>query len=158
MVAPLVPEPGPPRRAMLPLRIRTLVRHLPHVPSSAVVATVLNLLLRRRLPADVLERLARQPFVIEVSDAGLSMSFRYRERRFVPVPPEKGMALRFVIQARHFEALAAREGEPVPPFVDHVVVIGDPALAEPVREAVRSIDVGRARRLLRRAVRLAGRA
>lgn len=158
MIAAFAPSSRPRRRAVLPLRIRSLVRRLPRVPSSAVVAIVLNLLLRRWLPAEVLRRLAERPFAIDVRDAGLSMAFRYSGRRFVPVPPAGGQDLRFVIQARHFEALAEPEGDPVQPFLDDVAVIGDQAIAAPVREAVRRIDVGRARRLLRRAARAAERA
>lgn len=81
-----MPLAGVRRRAVLPRPIRTLVRKLPRVPSSAVVAAVLNLMVRRRLPVRVFEHLGDRPFSIEVRDADLVMAFRYSGRRFVPVP------------------------------------------------------------------------
>ena len=95
-----MPLAGVRRRAVLPRPIRTLVRKLPRVPSSAVVAAVLNLMVRRRLPVRVFEHLGDRPFSIEVRDADLVMAFRYSGRRFVPVPAAGEVArVRLVLEA-----------------------------------------------------------
>ena len=100
------------RRPMLPPPIRKLVRNLPHVPSSAVVAAVLNLLVRKRLPVTVFEHLGDRPFSIEVRDADLEMDFRFVGRRFVPVPAGREAGLRIRVNASDFATLAAPEGAP----------------------------------------------
>jgi predicted lipid carrier protein YhbT len=156
MNAPIMPAPGLRRRVarpVLPQPIRSLVRKLPRVPSSAVVAAVLNLTLRHRLTPDVLERLAERPFTIVVRDMGLVMAFRYRERQFIPIPYQGPAALSFRVDAADFAALAAPEGDPETRFLHDLVVVGDPEIAAKVRETLQGIDVARTRRLLRRTVR-----
>ena len=148
-----MPLPGLRRRAVLPRPIRTLVRNLPRVPSSAVVAAMLNLLFRRRLPVTVFERLGERPFSIEVRDADLVMYFRYSGRRFVPVPYTGNAALRFRVNASDFATLAAPEDAPDTLFLHDLVVVGDPEIAAEVRRTLAGIDVARTRRILRRAVR-----
>lgn len=142
----------------MPRPIRTLVRNLPHVPSAAVVAAVLNLLVRRRLPLAVFEHLDDRPFSIEVRDLGLVMAFRYSGRRFVPVPYAGEAALRIRVNASDFATLAAPEGSPDDGlFLHDLVVTGAPDIAVEVHKALEGIDVIRTRRILRRAVRMVGR-
>ncbi|MDH5264947.1 MAG: hypothetical protein OEX21_09385 [Betaproteobacteria bacterium] len=155
MNAPLMPLRGVKRRPVLPPPIRSLVRKLPHVPSSAVVAAVLNLLVRRRLPVRVFEHLGERPFSIEVRDLGLVMAFRFSEQRFVPVPHAGEEPLRFRVNASDFATLAAPEDAPDDGlFLHDLVVVGDPDIAGEVHRAFEGIDVARTRRILRRAVRL----
>jgi predicted lipid carrier protein YhbT len=127
------------------------------VPSSAVVAAVLNLLVRRRLPVHVFEHLGERPFSIEVRDADLVMAFRYSRRRFIAVPCVGEAALRFRVNASDFATLAAPEDAPDGRFLHDLVVIGDPDIAAEVRKVLDGIDVVRTRRILRRAVRMAQR-
>jgi len=157
MNGPIMPLHGVRRRAVLPRPIRTLVRHLPRVPSAAVVATVLNLLVRKRLPMAVFEHLGVRPFSIEVRDMDLVMDFRYMGKRFVPVPHAREAALRFRVNASDFATLAAPDDAPDELFLHDLVVIGDPGIAEEVHHALEGIDVARTRRILRRAVRMAER-
>lgn len=157
MNGPIMPLHGVRRRAALPRPIRTLVRKLPRVPSSAVVAAVLNLMVRRRLPLSVFEHLGERPFSIEVRDMDLVMAFRYGGRRFVPVPHAREEALRFRVNASDFATLAAPLDAPDGDFLHDLVVIGDPDLTLEVRDALAGIDVVRTRRILRRAVRMAER-
>lgn len=145
--------PGVRRRPVLPRPIRTLVRRLPRVPSAAVVAAVLNLLLRKKLPISVFERLGDRPFAIEVRDMDLAMCFRFREGRFVPVPTVPVDVLRFRVNASDFASLAAPEDDPDTAFLHDLVVVGEPEIAMEVRRTLEAIDVVRARRILRRAVR-----
>lgn len=158
MNGPIMPLHGVRRRAALPRPIRTLVRNLPRVPSSAVVAAALNLMLRRRLPVSAFEHLGDRPFSIEVRDIDLVMDFRYVDRRFVPVPHAGEAALRFRVNASDFATLAAPEGEPCEGFLHDLVITGDPQIAGEVHEALSGIDVARTRRILRRAARMAARA
>jgi predicted lipid carrier protein YhbT len=150
-----LPPLGFRRRAVLPSPIRSLVRSLPRVPSSAVVAAVLNLLVRRRLPVEVFEHLGERPFSIEVRDLDLVMAFRYSGHRFIPVPHAGEEPLRFRVNASDFATLAAPEGAPDDGlFLHDLVVVGDPDLAAEVHRALEGIDVARTRRILRRAVRM----
>ncbi len=153
MNGPIMPLHGVRRRPVLPRPIRTLVRKLPRVPSSAVVAAVLNLLIRRRLPVSVFEQLDERPFTIEVRDLGLVMAFRYCDRRFVPVPCTREAAMRIRLNASDFATLAAPDDEPDELFLHDLVVVGEPDIAAELRKALDGIDVVRTRRILRRAVR-----
>lgn len=152
-----LPVSGAKRRPALPSPIRSLVRHLPHVPSSAVVATALNVILNRRLGADVFARLADRPFVIEVRDLDLEMTFRRCGRRFVPVPPTANPALRVRLNASNFAVLAGPVDDPDVRFLPDVTVVGDPSLTGKVRAVLAAIDVRHVRRGLWRASRLVGR-
>jgi predicted lipid carrier protein YhbT len=153
----IMPLHGVRRRAVLPQPIRTLVRKLPRVPSSVVVAAVLDLLLRKRLPEAVFERLGDRPFSIEVRDIDLVMDFRHVGRRFLPVSHAGEAALRFCVNASDFATLAATEDAPGANFLHDLVVVGDPGIAAEVRRALEGLDVVRTRRILRRAMRRAER-
>ncbi|MBK6981927.1 MAG: hypothetical protein IPH30_10810 [Betaproteobacteria bacterium] len=153
MNGPIMPLHGVRRRPVLPRPIRTLVRKLPRVPSSAVVAAVLNLLVRKRLPVKVFERLGERPFAIEVRDLDLVMAFRFSDRRFVPVPCSGEAALRIRVNASDFATLAAADDAPDTLFLHDLVIVGEPDIALEVHKALDGIDVARTRRILRRAVR-----
>jgi predicted lipid carrier protein YhbT len=153
MNAPIMPTAAMRRRKALPRPIRQLVRRLPRVPSSAVVAGMLNVTLRRKLPPETLERLAGRLFFIEVRDAELTMAFRYQHPRFFPVPPVGEPALRFRVNASDCTALADPMETPDGPFLHDLVVVGDPEIAEAVRRTLASLDVTHARKLLARVVR-----
>ncbi len=153
MNGPIMPLRGFTRRSAVPGSIRTLVRKLPRVPSSAVVAAVLNLTLRRHLPREALERLGERPFTIVVRDMRLVMAFRVSGRRFVAVPAVGDAALSFRVDAADFAALAAPEDDPDTRFLHDLVVLGDPEVASLVRRTLAGLDVVRTRRILRRAVR-----
>lgn len=153
MNAPIMPTAAMRRRKALPRPIRQLVRRLPHVPSSAVVAAMLNLTLRRRLPPETLAALGDRLFFIEVRDAELTMAFRYQHPRFFPVPPVGEPALRFRVNASDFTALAEPQEQPEGLFLNDLVVVGDPEIATAVRETLARLDVTHARKLLARMVR-----
>ena len=155
MNGPIMPLHGVRRRPAMPRPIRTLVRKLPRVPSAAVVAAVLNLMVRRRLPLRVFEHLGERPFSIEVRDLDLVMAFRYSGRRFVPVPLGGEAALRVRVNASDFATLAAPQDTPPDElFLHDLVVVGEPDIATEVHRALAGIDVARTRRILRRAVRM----
>ncbi len=96
----------------LPAPVRAVGRRLPRLPASIAFATGLNLTLRRKFPAEVLERLEGHTFAIVVEDAGMELLFRVRARRFVPVASAAEPVLRFRAVAWDYAALAAREADP----------------------------------------------
>ncbi len=143
---------------MTPPSIRPLVRNLPHVPSAAVVATALDLLLRRRLSRLAFYRLGERRFAVSVPGMGLDMAFRRRGRRFVPVAGGPGAtALRVRLETGALDTLAAPPGSPPGDLLRAISVAGDPVVAHELREAIAALDVDHARRLLRRAARWARR-
>lgn len=96
----------------LPAPLRAMGQRLPRLPASIAFATALNLTLRRKFPAEVLERLEGHTFAILVEDAGFELLFRVRGRRFVPVTHAAEPMLRFRATAWDYAALAAREADP----------------------------------------------
>ena len=141
----------------LPAPVRAVGRRLPRLPASIAFATGLNLTLRRKFPADVLERLEGHTFAIVVEDAGMELLFRVRGRRFVPVARAAEPVLRFRAVAWDYAALAAREADPDTLFFNRrLVVEGDTEIALLVKNTLDTIDIPRTRGLLRRAMRAVG--
>ena len=139
----------------LPSPVRAVGRRLPRLPASIAFATGLNLTLRRKFPADVLERLEGHTFAIVVEDAGMELLFRVRGRRFVPVSHAAEPVLRFRAVAWDYAALAAREADPDTLFFNRrLVVEGDTEIALLVKNTLDTIDIPRTRGLLRRAMRV----
>lgn len=146
---------APARR--LPAPLRALGARLPRLPASIAFASALNLTLRRRFPAEVLDRLEGHAFAIAVEDAGVELLFRVRARRFVPVAKADEPLLRFRAVAWDFAALAAREADPDTLFFNRrLVVEGDTEIALLVKNTLDTIDIPRTRGLLRRAMRAIG--
>ncbi|MCM2329180.1 MAG: SCP2 sterol-binding domain-containing protein [Lysobacter sp.] len=139
----------------LPAPLGAVGRRLPRLPASIAFATGLNLTLRRKFPADVLERLEGHTFAIVVEDAGMELLFRVRGRRFVPVARAAEPVLRFRAVAWDYAALAAREADPDTLFFNRrLVVEGDTEIALLVKNTLDTIDIPRTRGLLRRAMRV----
>ena len=141
----------------LPGPVRAVGRRLPRLPASIAFATALNLTLRRKFPADVLDRLEGHAFAIVVEDAGVELLFRVRARRFVPVAQAAEPVLRFRAVAWDYATLAAREADPDTLFFNRrLVVQGDTEIALLVKNTLDTIDIPRTRGLLRRALRAVG--
>lgn len=141
----------------LPAPVGAIGRRLPRLPASVAFATALNLTLRRKFPADVLDRLEGHTFVIVVEDAGMELRFRVRNRRFVPVARAAEPVLRFRAVAWDYASLAAREADPDTLFFNRrLVVEGDTEIALLVKNTLDTIDIPRTRGLLKRAMRVAG--
>lgn len=123
--------------------------------ASAALATALNVFLRRKLPAEVFERLADREVAIEVTQPAFRASFRVRGRHFVPIRPSGAPYLRFRASARDFALIAAREEDADTLFFNRrLVVEGDTEAALLVKNALDCIEGSRVRALLRRALRL----
>jgi len=146
-----------PAARRLPAPIRAVASRLPRLPASIAFATGLNLTLRRKFPAEVMDRLEGHSFAIVVEDAGVEILFRVRGRRFVPVAKAEEPVLRFRAVAWDYAALAAREADPDTLFFNRrLVVEGDTEIALLVKNTLDTIDIPRTRSILRRAMRAVG--
>jgi predicted lipid carrier protein YhbT len=124
--------------------------------ASAALAAALNVVLRRRLPAEVFERLAGRDVVIEVRKPAFRAAFRVRGRGFMPVRPGANPHLRFSATARDFLAIAAREADADTLFFNRrLLVEGDTETALLVKNSLDRIEAPRTRALMRRLLALA---
>ncbi len=125
--------------------------------ASLALATTLNVFLRRKFPPELFERLAGREVSIVVKDPSFRVSFRVKDRHFVPIRPTDAPYLRFRASARYFAAIAAREADPDTLFFNRrLVVEGDTEVALLVKNTLDSLEVPVTRSVLRRALRVAG--
>jgi len=126
--------------------------------ASLALVTALNVFLRRKLPDEIFERLAGREVSIDVRDPALRVSFRVEGRHFVPMRPSAEPYLRFRASARDLALIAAREEDADTLFFNRrLVVEGDTEVALLVKNTLDGLEAPRARALLRRGLRLAGR-
>ncbi len=124
--------------------------------ASLALATGLNVFLRRKLPAELFEKLAEREVEIAIRGRALRVSFRVRAGHFVPVRPSGAPYLRFRASARDFAAIAAREADADTLFFNRrLVVEGDTEVALLVKNTLDAIEAPRTRALLRHALRFA---
>lgn len=117
--------------------------------ASLALSTALNVLLRRKLPDEVFERLQGREVSIDVKEPSLRVSFRVEGRHFVPVRPSAQPYLRFRASARDFLRIAAREEDADTLFFNRrLVVEGDTETALLVKNTLDAIEAPRARALL----------
>ena len=144
-------------RPRFPAPLRAVASRLPRLPASIAFAAGLNFTLRRKFPAEVLDRLEGHTFAIAVEDAGFELLFRVRGRRFVPVARAAEPLLRFRASAWDYAALAAREADPDTLFFNRrLMVEGDTEIALLVKNTLDTIDIPRTRGFLRRVMKAVG--
>lgn len=97
---------------VVPAVVGRTVARLPQLPPTLLLVTALNLALDRILPRERLEPLLGKRLRIQVSDAGLSLSFGLTARGFVPNGPRRDPDLVIRATARDFLALVLREEDP----------------------------------------------
>ena len=123
--------------------------------AAAALATTLNVFLRRKLPAEVFERLAGKEVAIEVKEPAFRASFRVEGTRFVPVRPSGRPYLRLRASARDFMRIAAREEDADTLFFNRrLVVEGDTESALLVKNSLDAIEAPRTRALLARLLKI----
>ena len=123
--------------------------------SRLALASALNVFLRRKLPAEVFERLAGREVAIEVLRPAFRASFRVSGRHFVPVRPSGSPYLLFRATARDFASLAAGEADADTLFFNRRLVLeGDTEAALLVKNALDCVEAPRARALLSRLLRV----
>ena len=125
--------------------------------ASLALATTLNVFLRRKLPDELYETLEGREVSIDVLEPAFRVSFRVRDRHFVPVRPTDEPYLRFRASARDFMRIAAREEDSDTLFFNRrLVVEGDTEAALLVKNTLDAIEAPRTRALLRRGLKLVG--
>jgi len=126
--------------------------------ASFALTTALNVFLRRKLPAELFEKLAGRYVEIQVRDSPLRACFRVKDRHFVPARPVPEPALRIRASARDFAAIAARVEDADTLFFNRrLVVEGDTESALLVKNSLDAIEAPRTRALLRQALRVTAR-
>ena len=117
--------------------------------ASLALTTVLNVFLRKKLPAEIFERLQGREVSFDVKQPSLRVSFRIEKDHFVPVRPTAHPYLRFRASARDFARIAAREEDADTLFFNRrLVVEGDTEAALLVKNTLDAIEAPRARALL----------
>jgi predicted lipid carrier protein YhbT len=141
---------------ILPAPIGAAGRHLPRFPASIALATALNVVLRRKLPPELFERLAGRKVAIEVPDLGTVMTFRIHGTRFIPCRDSALPDVQFRASAYDFASLAARQQDADTLFFNRrLMVEGDTELALLVKNSLDTVEAPHARRALRRILKLA---
>ena len=132
------------------------VRRMAALPASAVLVSALDVVLWPKLPADVRAKLAGKRVELAVTDWGATFAFAVRRRGFVPRPGLRPADLRIAARARDFGALACGEEDAdTLYFARRLVVEGDTETALMVKNTLDGLEVGVARKLLRRVHRVA---
>ncbi|MGZ5034148.1 MAG: ubiquinone anaerobic biosynthesis accessory factor UbiT [Usitatibacter sp.] len=125
--------------------------------ASLALASALNIFLRRKLPAELFERLDGRHVEICAREPSFRACFRVRGRHFIPSRPVAEPYLRFRASARDFAAIAARVEDADTLFFNRrLVVEGDTEVALLVKNTLDAIEAPRARAVLRGALRLLG--
>lgn len=136
--------------------VKGRLRRAAALPVTAGLVGVLDLVLWPKLPRDVRERLAGHRVELVVRDRGLRLAFAVTARGFVPRPGLKPAQLTISAAARDFAALAAGdEDADTLYFSRRLVVEGDTETALMVKNAMDALEVGGARKAIRRAHRIA---
>ena len=126
-----------------------LLGRLPH-PGSAALATLLNLALRRELPADAYLQMVGRRVEIAVMDWGMRLRFRVMPDRFSPLGQGATMDLSITATARDFALLASGEEDPDTLYFDRrVVVEGDTELALLIKNTLDALAAPKMRKLIR---------
>ncbi|MEO8102514.1 MAG: SCP2 sterol-binding domain-containing protein [Betaproteobacteria bacterium] len=126
-----------------------LLSHLPH-PGSAMFAAVLNVSLRRDLPADVYQQLIGRRVDIAVSDWGLHFRVGITPSRFAPLPHCSTTDLSITATARDFGLLASGDEDPDTLYFERrVIVEGDTELALLIKNTLDALPAPKVRGLLR---------
>jgi predicted lipid carrier protein YhbT len=123
---------------------------------TAALVAMLDLVLWRRLPADVRDKLVGRRVEIAVTDWELSFSFTARRWGFVPRPPFAQPELRIAATAHDFGAIASgEEDSDTLYFGRRLIVEGDTELALMVKNTMDALDATRGRAFARRVHHLA---
>lgn len=126
-----------------------LASSLPH-PGSAVFAALLNVGLRRDLPADVYLQLTGRCVEIAVSDWAMRFRFTISPDRFVPLASSAAVELSITAAARDFVLLASgEEDSDTLYFARRVVVEGDTELALLIKNTLDALPAPKMRKLIR---------
>ncbi len=125
-----------------PAPVARLFARLPQWPPTFALVAALNLALDRVLPRASLEPVVGKTILIDVLDAGLTMSFTLTPAGFRPSPRGVACDLRIAASARDFVALAMRHEDPDALFFDRRLMMeGDTELGLVVKNTLDAVDL-----------------
>ncbi len=138
-------------RLPVPPRILTAVlEQLPQWPPSAALALALNRALGRVLPRDAVEPLLGRSVRLRVRDAGITVTVRYLEGRFVAGDAQSEADVAIEADLATFAVLALRQEDPDTMFFDRRLrFTGDTELGLVVKNALDAVSLPSMTRALR---------
>jgi len=118
------------------------LEQLPQWPPSAALALALNRSLGRVLPRGVIEPLLGRSVQLRVRDAGITLTVRYLEGRFVAGDARSEVDVTIEADLATFAALALRQEDPDTMFFDRrLQFTGDTELGLVVKNALNAISL-----------------
>jgi O2-independent ubiquinone biosynthesis accessory factor UbiT len=125
----------------LPAFVARIGTHLPALPPTLGLTTLLNLAPRQILPRDVLAPLTGKRIEVRVRDAGLALAFTLGPQGFRPASAGGEADLALTATARDFLALALREEDPDTLFFSRRLLMeGDTELGLLVKNTLDGAD------------------
>lgn len=128
----------------LPPLIRTVLSRLPAYPPSLATAFALSLIAPRLLGSDNLAMLDGKAFRVVVRDAGTSVAFRVRLRRFEALTADGRADVTITACAADFLLLATRRADPDTLFFERRLLIeGDTETGLMLKNILDAIELPR---------------
>ena len=126
----------------IPRPISQIVSCLPSWPGSVVFVSLLNEILKDRLPEDVTAFMLGKQFRIAVTDAGIHFNFAWTKGGFVPAWDDVEPDLTVSANARDFYRLARREEDPDTLFFSRRLVMeGDTELGLMIKNTLDAMEL-----------------
>lgn len=122
--------------------VAAVLQRLPAFPGNVLLATGLNAVLARHLPADVAERMEGRSFRIHVKDARLAFDFGWRRGRFVPLARRPQPDLVISATGADLVRMARREEDPDTLFFSRRLAMeGDTELGLVVKNTLDALEL-----------------
>lgn len=124
--------------------MRAVASRLPAFPPALACALTLSLVAPRVVGGDALATLDGKTFRIVVRDAGLTVAFRVRSPRFLPMHAGSAVDVTFTACAADFLLLATRRADPDTLFFDRRLLIeGDTETGLRLKNMLDAIELPR---------------
>lgn len=129
-------------RHTIPPRFGKILAKLPSTPGSFLFVSALNLILSKRLPADVKASLVNKKLRIKVLDAQLSFDFKWNHNRFCAYQHLDSVDLTISASAYDFYLLAKRLEDPDALFFSRRLIMeGETELGLLVKNTIDAIEL-----------------
>ena len=126
----------------IPKPISQIISCLPSWPGSVIFVSLLNQILRDRLPEDMTEFMLGKQFRIAVTDAGIHFNFAWAKGGFVPAWDKAEPDLTISASAEDFYRLAKREEDPDTLFFSRRLVMeGDTELGLMIKNTLDAMEL-----------------
>lgn len=126
----------------LPKPVGQMMSLLPSWPGSVLFVSVLNPILKDKLPEDVTEFMLGKQFRIAVTDAGVNFNFVWTKGGFVPGWGNTEPDLTISASAQDFYLLSKREEDPDTLFFSRRLVMeGDTELGLMIKNTLDSLEL-----------------